>query len=70
MKDETANQRDILDRLTIAIKNLNELLREADNAALSIEVTFPLLPDMARISLAYEGEGLFSPSLVGESESK
>lgn len=51
MADETANQQDILNRLTVAVDTLNEILREADAAALPIGVTFPLKPDQAYVGI-------------------
>lgn len=51
MADETANQQDILRRLEITVNNLNDLLREADSAGLSIGVTFPLKADQAYVGI-------------------
>lgn len=51
MADETANQDDILRRLIEAVKNLNAVLKEAEDAALPLGVTFPLRANTASVSV-------------------
>lgn len=54
--DETANQEEVLERLRVAVKNLNDILKEAEAASLPIGVTFPLRADTSEISIWQFGE--------------